>query len=128
LKWLRIHHSDYRDIVIKETNLNWMGDKPEKTMLGHIKHFHSKDKTTPSKEKPAVSQVQCMNPSGEPELNFAMLEHKSSGVDPDQEKYMNELVDATVSSNNTDKLLMFPPHGDTPVRLVSRSNHACITF
>ena len=118
LKWLKIHHFDYRHITIKESNLDWIGKKPkaESHMLGLIKTFHQKGERPPPQSIPAVSQIQCMNPSDEPNLDFSMMEDVDGGVNPEQKKHMDELVDAAVKTKKSHKLLLFPPHADTPVR------------
>ena len=36
------------------------------------------------------------------------------GIDPDQKDMTDELIDTAKVNNQNDKLLMFPPHGDTP--------------
>jgi len=45
-----------------------------------------------------------------------MMEDVDGGVDPQQKKHIDELVDVTVKTKKSDKLLLFPPHADTPVR------------
>ena len=36
LQWLQLHHSEYRDITINESNLEWMKNAPEAYMLDKV--------------------------------------------------------------------------------------------
>ena len=116
LKWLKLHHSEYHDIEISESNLDWMKGKEESDMESPTRTMVVSDKPPPPPQPPMVSQVQCMDSTGEPGLGYAVLADSSSGMDPDMKSMIDELVKVTEDTDNKDKLLMFPPHGDEPVR------------
>jgi len=119
LEWLKIHNSEYRDITINHSNLDWMNGKDEADVLKNVRYFHVKGSAPSKAQKPSVSVTQCLNiDSPELEMEFATLGANSwkGGMDPQQEKYMAELVNAAIDSDQSDKLLMFPPHGETPVK------------
>ena len=122
LKWLKIHHCEYRNITIKESNLDWVGKaaEAESHMLGHVKNFHQTGTCPPPQSAPTVSQVQCNDPLDEPELEMAMMIYNEEGMEPTQKDHIEDLVAETVKAKKKDKLLMFPPHEDTPVRSVER--------
>jgi len=119
LEWLRIHNSKYRDITINPSYLDWINGKDEADVHKNVRYFHVKG-TAPSKaQMPSVSATQCLNvDSIELEMEFATMGANNwKGImDPQQEKYMAELVNAAIVTDQSDKLLMFPPHGDTPVK------------
>ena len=116
LKWLKLHHSEYHDIEIKETKLDWMGDNEESEIDSPKRTIAVSDKPPPPPQPPMVSQVQCTDITEEPTLNFSMMAESSAGIDRDQEKMINDLIETTLKTDKKDKLLMFPPHGDEPVR------------
>ncbi len=36
LKWLKLHHAEYRDITINESKLDWVNDQSEAVVLDHV--------------------------------------------------------------------------------------------
>ena len=44
------------------------------------------------------------------------MNESSSCVDPHQGKHIQELIDTTIESNQRDKLLLFPSHGENSVK------------
>ena len=44
------------------------------------------------------------------------LNEDQFGINPEQAQLMKELVDTTMETDQTEKLLHFPPHGDTPIK------------
>ena len=96
-----------------------MNGKNKADVLKNVQYFHVKG-TAPSKaQKPSVSATQCLNvDSIELEMECVTMgaNNWKGGMDPQQEKYMAELVNAAIDTDQSDKLLMFPPHGDTPVK------------
>ena len=66
-----------------------------------------------------MSKIQCVGDVDLiHELEFASmsLNEEQFGVNPEQAQLMKELVDTTTKTNQTEKLLHFPPHGDTPIK------------
>ncbi len=39
LKWLKLHHTEYRDIAINESKLDWMNDQSEAVVLGQVQNY-----------------------------------------------------------------------------------------
>ncbi len=95
-----------------------MNDKAEMTVLKHVRNFHVQGVAATKSQKQAVSKVQYMDTTSDLELDFFMMgaNKQTSGIDPAQAKYMNKLVNTAVDSNQTEKLLIFLPHGDTPMK------------
>ncbi len=56
--------------------------------------------------------------NGKLELNYTTMStnEQDSGIDPDQSEMMNELTHTTRETNQEDKLLIFPPHGNEPIK------------
>jgi len=119
LRWLKLHHTEYKDITINESNLKWMKDQEETTVLDHVKNYRVKGKQSMNSQLPKVSEVQCSVDNDSPfNLDYAIMTGgvDDSGIDPDQKEMMDDLVDTTKANKLNDKLLMFPPHGDEPVK------------
>ena len=63
--------------------------------------------------------MQCLNDNtNNMDMDYKTLgmNESSSCVDPHQGKHIQELIDATIKSNQHDKLLLFPSHGENPVK------------
>lgn len=116
LKWLQIHHSEYRDINIVESNLDWMKGSEEAEMTGPKRTTYEDGKGTLPCQTAAVSEAQCATATDEPILDCSIMEDQPDRMDPNQAKYIDELVNTTIKAKKSDKLLMFPPHGDEPLR------------
>ena len=61
LHWLKIHHSEYRNITINESKLGWMNDCDEAFVMSHIWNFAMHGKNASKYQQPSVSEVQCLN-------------------------------------------------------------------
>ena len=118
LRWLKIHHSEYRDIVISESNLEWMGDEDEASLASDIRNVTVPGQKSDKTQKAAVSQVQCLSDIVEDDLMFSTMSEGTSslGVDPEQAELMDDLVKSAKDAGQKHKLLLFPPHGDEPIR------------
>ncbi len=119
LYWLKIHHSEYKDITIDESNLNWMHDKKEAFIQDNVQTYHCKGSQVKKDQMEAFSNVQYMNVNvGKPELNYTTMStnKQDSRIDSDKSEMMNELTHTARETNHEDKLLMFPPHGNEPVK------------
>jgi len=96
-----------------------MKDQEETTVLDHVKNYRVKGKQSMNSQLPKVSEVQCSVDNDSPfNLDYAIMTGgvDDSGIDPDQKEMMDDLVDTTKANKLNDKLLMFPPHGDEPVK------------
>ena len=121
LQWLRIHHSGYRDITINKSNLDWMDNRSEAIVVEHVRHIKVAGTLSDASQKASVSSIQCMDSSTEgTSLDYVTISSADcdTGVDPEQAEMMTELIDTAKTTNQTDKLLFFPPSGDKPIRLV----------
>ena len=119
LKWLKLHHCGYRHITISESKLDWIGESGSTSMFGQIRNIRVNGKQVSRSQKPAVSQVQCMEPVIDaPQLDFTTVGFNGSelGTNPVQLELMDELVDTAISTKQKGKLLMFPQHGDEPLK------------
>jgi hypothetical protein len=117
LRWLKIHHSEYRDISISESNLDWMRDESEAFISSNVRHISVSGTKSDKNQKAAVSNVQCLSNICEGDLEFAtMSEDRRFGVDPTQAEMLADLVQTVEETDQRHKLLLFPPHGDEPIR------------
>ena len=88
-------------------------------MLDQVRNCHAKGKQSVESQFPKVSEVQCFVDNGSPfHLDHATMagDADDSGIDPEQKGMMDDLVETAKANNMKDKLLMFPPHGDAPVK------------
>jgi len=71
------------------------------------------------KKLDVLSTIQCIedaDPFHELEFVSLSLNEDQFGINPEQVQLMKELVDTTMETDQTEKLLHFPPHGDTPIK------------
>ena len=129
LKWLRIHHSGYRDVTINESNLDWMDNRSEATVVENVRLIKVAGNPSDASQKASVSSIQCMDTSTDgTTLDYVTISSGKcdTGVDPEQAEMMTELIDTAKTTNQTDKLLFFPPSGDKPIRSVLFSCYSII--
>lgn len=118
LHWLKLHHREYRDITISESNLDWIGPSGESSVAGRIHNIRINGKQV-EPSQPSVSKVQCATAAGDPpRLNCSIMSINGNelGMDPEQAELMDELVGTTMATNQKSKLLMFPQHADEPIK------------
>ena len=120
LKWLKLHHIEYKDITINESKFDWMEGRSKNYVLQQIRKYQIKgDDITQQRQKPSVSKVQCLvDNDSTVNLDYTTITDNANdaGIDPDQKDVMDELINTTKITKQNDKLLMFPPHGNTPVK------------
>jgi len=96
-----------------------MKDAPEAYVLGKVRHYSSKGAQAKKSQLPSVSQVQCcQNDDPHLALDYATVVGSVDeyGTDPSHKSMMNELFDVAKETDQSDKLLMFPPHGENPIK------------
>jgi len=121
LNWLKIHNSEYKSINIAEERLDWMDNKDEAMMSDNVNILDLEDPDVPKDQQPVVAKVQCLGdlePSNDLEFATMAINDNRPGIRPEQGELMKQLVDATLDAGQAEKLLHFPPHGDTPLRYV----------
>jgi len=123
LRWLKIHHSEYRDISISESDLDWMRDESEAFISSNVRHISVLGMKSDESQKAAVSKVQCLSDIYEDALEFATRsEDGSFGVDPNQAEMLADLVQTVEETDQRHKLLLFLPHRDKPISYVHGTN------
>ena len=123
LRWLKIHHSEYRDISISKSNLDWMRDESEAFISSNVCHISVTGTTFDKSQKAAVSKVQCLRDIYEDDLEFATMSKDGRfGVDPTQAEMLADLVQTVEKTDQRHILLLFPRHGDEPIRYVHGTN------
>lgn len=118
LHWLKLHHREYRDVTISESNLDWIGPSGASSVAGRIHNIRINGKQV-EPSQPSVSKVQCATATSDsPQLNFTIMSinGKELGMDPEQAELMDELVKTTLATNQKGRLLMFPQHADEPIK------------
>ena len=66
-----------------------------------------------------MSEVQCLADDNSFQgLDYTTVVNRADdfGIDPKQQAMMEDLVETAKVNNENDKLMMFPPHGDVPVK------------
>ena len=99
LKWSKIHHTEYKDITINTSKLNWMHHKCKAFVLDQIRDYQIKGKQTKKTQLASVSKVQCMRKDdGKLDLEYVTIagDDNDIGIDPKQKEMMDKLID-TVS-------------------------------
>ena len=127
LKFLSLHHSGYKDITIKEENLNWMQGKPEASIQVEAREVNVTDERD-NNDRQFVSSVQCAGDTvGKDELEFHTTHLNDVAITPNSEQSspIHELTEVLKQTNQMDKLMRFPEHGDTPVKCVSEAYPMC---
>ena len=117
LRWLKLHNVDYHDIQIKEENLDWMGSRDMVLLKNKEVNVKTTDCQLPC-ENPYFARVQySLVDTKEDYKQFHILADSDQLHIPTAEQYapIKELTES-LGKDQKDKLLHFPPHGDTPVK------------
>jgi hypothetical protein len=118
LQWLKLHHEGYHDITIDVTQLDWMKGKDVATVAADSFNVPI-DEQSRADNRQFVSQIQCAaDLRSQREMEFSTMAMSDIHHVPNfsQSEPIRELVKVTEATNQSEKLLMFPPHGDTPIR------------
>ena len=118
LKWLKIHHSGYHDITIKKDNLDWMKGKKQSSLVAGLPHVELTEEKI-GDNRQYCSEVQCSG-DNEKDSGFQFTTtalNKSTMPQTDEQlKPLDELKSVLKETNQIEKLMFFPPHGDKPVK------------
>ena len=124
LRWLKIHNSEYADIVIDETNLEWMKGRQE-CSIDTVEYVFP---MTPKKvdiieerDGVAVSERQCHEEGSELELPMLTVKQNQQVYRPpkDQIDMMKDIRQCALDNDHADRVLDFPTIDNiNPVRLV----------
>ena len=96
-----------------------MKGQEEAHMKANDNLVNLRDTKTRKDQLPVLSKIQCIgdvDPIHELEFASMSLNEDQFGINPEQAQLMKELVDTTMATDHTKKLLHFPPHGDTPIK------------
>ena len=118
LNWLKLHHSGYHDIKIDTSQLDWMGNTNESSIKADQCRV-TVDTGKATSRPQFVSGVQCAGElHSDTNLSFSTMAMSDVHTIPNanQSQPIRELVELAQETNQTDKVLMFPGHGDIPVR------------
>ena len=119
LRWLKIHNSEYKNIIIDTTRLAWMGTKETTILRAKVHVVRVQDTVAPKDQQPTVSKTQCvgeLEPSNSIGFSIPGVDEDNPGIDPDQASLVKELAAEAIKANQSAKILHFPPHGDTPMK------------
>ena len=119
LEWLKLHHTEYNDITIIESNLNWMKDKCQASVIEQVCNYQVNSKMISSQQPSSASKVQCFI-GDDPDLNlqYATVDGcaDESGIDSKQKSMMVELVEMAKTVGQKVKLLSYPPYGNILIK------------
>ena len=108
LKWLKVHHSGYRDITILESNLDWMGNDQTKNMAEFGKVVHTNHKSNDYTEE-FVSKAHTVNEAHEViSITTMHINEKKSTPSPTEAKPILELVKQKDELGKLGEALHFP--------------------
>ena len=119
LKWLKVHHSGYHDIEIKEDHLDWMEGEDEANLGSFCKEVSVKPPKNSTKEqKEYVSKLQCQGDPDGDDLDFTTMqaqEPPKQARGEQQCRPLNELA-KELKPEEQDKMMYFPPHSNEPIK------------
>ena len=119
LRWLKKHNPFYRNIQIREENLNWMGDQDEVNVA--TDGYELNIKNTPfskkqDEEEEHVSKSHSVENGNVIEMRTVHANQKNSVPSGRQAQPIQELMDVARKTNQTSKIMNFPPiDHDSPI-------------
>ena len=109
LKWLKVHHTGYRDIIIQESNLEWMGTSAEKNMAEIAQTVTTKQATNDDEEE-FVSKAHKVNEANDDIVMTTMHNNKKKSLPSKEEaRPIIELIKQKEDLNKINEALTFPP-------------------
>lgn len=109
LKWLKVHHTGYRDIIIQESNLEWMGTSAEKNMAEIAQTVTTKQATNDDEEE-FVSKAHKVNEANDDIVMTTMHNNKKKSLPSKEEaRPIIELIKQKEELNKINEALTFPP-------------------
>ena len=106
LYWLKDHHTGYRNIIIDESNLDWMGGKDEGIIATETEL--AKDEEAENERNEFVSTAHEPQVDGEVECFTAQCNTKREIPTSDQAVPINELADLARATGQASKVCDFP--------------------
>ena len=113
LKWLKIHHTGYSHIEIRESNLNWMGTKKSMniTRLGNTINISSKIADKVSEVEEFVSIAHTVDENDTDDLKASIIQTDISedvNLSPECTSKLQDLIKAKISTSQLGDCLIFP--------------------
>ena len=118
LRWLKIHHSGYHDIIINESNLDWMGDNDCANIAEQSEHnIQVESKSNEQNEEEFVTIAHTVDDDDEEFLNSTMADNeKKSTLNNTNANIMNDLHLTKEQKGELGDCLEFPPvNVDDPI-------------
>ena len=118
LRWLKIHHSGYHDIIINESNLDWMGDNDCANIAEQSEHnIQVESKSNEQNEEEFVTIAHTVDDDDEEFLNSTMADNeKKSTLNDTNANIMNDLHLTKEQKGELGDCLEFPPvNVDDPI-------------
>jgi hypothetical protein len=125
LRWLKKHHTGYKDIVINEENLSWLDGAEEGVLQGDSLNITTKTKKDvladieKAQEKVSVSESQTMDNEATSENTFEVtgtsMEMQTSNYTEENQRIAHELKQSQSISSSKIPLLAFPQIDEEPI-------------
>jgi len=111
LRWLKIHHSGYKDIVINECHLDWMEGENEASIISidSVLEMKSKPMDAIQNEDVCVSETQCKQElDNDIELYSVRQNHPVYRPNTEQRSMISDIRESARKNNHEECLLDFP--------------------
>jgi hypothetical protein len=115
LKWLKLHNPLYKDIIVNESNLNWMMKSQSDTINHVIRIENNNDIDEDKDEGPSHRQVlqpqdELLHPENE---YYGCISEDKTQVIFDGDRELTRLIDEKIQDRNIQKL-HWPPRDINP--------------
>ena len=120
LRWLKLHHSGYKDIIINESHLDWMKGEDEASIISidSVLKMKSKPDDSIQDEEVCVSENQCKQ-EGDNEMEIYTVRQNNKVYRPNEKQtgMILDIKESAKKNNHDECLLDFPPIDNlNPVR------------
>jgi hypothetical protein len=129
LKWLKQHNPLYEDIVIKESNLNWM-TRPQSDTIHHVIRIDNDNDVDEDNDKgPSYCQVlqpqeEVLNPDNE---YYGCISEDKMQVVFHGNRELTNLIEEKIHNKNIQKI-HWPPRNIKPISEFSDTKIFCLAF
>ena len=129
LKWLKQYNPLYKDIIVNESNLNWMTKCQSDTINHVIRIENSNDIDEDKDEGPSYRQVlqpqdELLHPENE---YFGCISEDKTQIIFDGDRELTRLINKKIQDRNIQKL-HWPPRDIKPISEFSDTKIFCLAF
>jgi len=129
LKWLKQHNPLYQDIIIKESNLNWMSNQKSDILQNIIQIYTDSNEDEEKDDGPCYDQVlqpqeDVSNPENE---YYGCISEDKTQVVYHGDKSLSNIIEERIKNKTIEKL-HWPPREVKPISEFSDTKIFCLAF